>query len=204
MLYTDDVLNGIIDTAASSESFRNQCQAEIDALYTDNEQSVLWQCMENKPDLIQEDLTRIIRNNLNTAPPAALFRGISKKTMEYLEDFRYVGATIEFNRVMSFSRDWQVARNFASYSFYGTRNIFCINNAPYAYNYQEAIFKMICGAPPEEFNGAYPEATRKSNLHLVNDEDEFMFPAGTTLRVDLIETHPLNTLYTVWHLTVLN
>lgn len=204
MLYTDDVLNGIIDTAASSGSFRDQCQAEIDALYTDNEQSVLWQCMENKPDLIQEDLTGIIRNNLTKEIPTKLYRGISQKTMEYLESEGCVGGIINFDRVMSFSRDWQVAINFASYSFYGTRNIFCINNAPYAYNYQEAIFKMICGAPPEEFNGAYPEATRKSNLHLVNDEDEFMFPAGTTLRVDLIEKHPLNNLYTVWHLTVLN
>lgn len=203
MLYPSHKLTEYIN-AAKCEYFRENTQIEIDDQYSDLEQSTLWQCMENKPDTIQETLNKIIRKNLTSVVPDKLYRGISKKTLAYLESVGCVGATIEFDRIMSFSRDAGVAKNFASHNFYGTKNIFCINDAPFAFDYQEAIFKMICAAPPEEFNGLYPEATRVSNLQLVNDEDEMMFPTGTTLRVDSIEKHYKWQDYTVWNLSILS
>ncbi|QWQ55835.1 ADP-ribosylase [Escherichia phage P479] len=203
MLYASHQLAEYIN-AVKCEYFRENTQIEIDEIYSELEQSTLWQCMENKPDTIQETLNKIIRKNLTSVVPGKLYRGISKKTLAYLETVGCVGATIEFDRVMSFSKDFSVARNFASFSFYGTKNIFCINDAPFAFDYQEAIFKMICAAPPEEFNGLYPEITRSSNLQLVNDEDEMMFPAGTTLRVDSIESIYRWEDYKLWNLSVLS
>ncbi|AIZ01805.1 ADP-ribosylase [Escherichia phage vb_EcoM-VR5] len=203
MLYTTYKMNEFYDNIVCDD-FRDNAQGEINERFTDEEQSVLWQCMENKPDSIQETLNKIIRKNLTSVVPDKLYRGISKKTLKYLESVGCVGATIEFDRVMSFSKDFKVARNFASYNFYGTKNIFCINDAPFAFDYQEAIFKMICAAPPEEFNGLFPEITRATNLQLVNDEDEMMFPAGTTLRVDSIESVYGWQDYTLWNLSVLS
>jgi hypothetical protein len=203
MLYECTVLNDIIANT-KHDDFRANIQAEVDERFNDLEQSVLWQCMENKPDEIQETLNKVIRANLSSALPEKLYRGISQKTLKYLQGIACKGAEIKFDRVMSFSKDYNVARNFASYNFYGTRHIMCINDAPFAFNFQEAIFKLICGAPPEEFPGAFPDATRKANLNLVNDEDEFMFPAGTTLRVDSIERCKKNDLYTMINVTVLS
>ncbi|QBP35630.1 NAD--protein ADP-ribosyltransferase [Phage NC-G] len=203
MLYPSHKLAEFINNA-KCDDFRENTQIEIDEVYSDLEQSTLWQCMENKPDSIQETLNKIIRKNMTSVVPDKLYRGISKKTMKYLESTMCVGAVIEFDRVMSFSKDFNVARNFASYNFYGTFNIFCINDAPFVYNYQEEIFKMLCAAPPEEFPGAFPESTRVANLQLINDEDEMMFPAGTTLRVDSIERNPKWNNYTIWNLSVLS
>lgn len=203
MLYNPAKMNEFYDNV-KCDDFRENTQYEIDERFTDEEQSTLWQCMENKPDCIQETLNKIIRKNLTSVVPDKLYRGISKKTLKYLESVGCVGATIEFDRVMSFSKNSNVARNFASYNFYGTKNIFCINDAPFAFNYQEEIFKMICAAPPEEFPGAFPESTRVANLQLVNDEDEMMFPAGTTLRVDSIKSLYGWEDYTVWNLSVLS
>ncbi|QWY13261.1 NAD--protein ADP-ribosyltransferase [Escherichia phage vB_EcoM-ZQ3] len=168
---------------AQNPEYQDVLQYEIDSQFSDIEQSVLWQCMENKPDSIQQDLSAIVRRNWTSSVPETMYRGISKKTMATLDD-KGIGSIIKFDRVMSFSPVFGVARNFASYNFYGTFNMFCIKDAP------------SC-----EFNGAFPEATRRSNARLISDECEFMLPIGTTLRVDSIIQ---DGRYTIWNLSIVS
>ncbi|EMS9118433.1 hypothetical protein WLC71_002304 [Escherichia coli] len=185
---------------AQNPEYQDVLQYEIDSQFSDIEQSILWQCMENKPDSIQQDLSAIVRRNWSSSVPETMYRGISKKTMATLDD-KGVGSIIKFDRVMSFSPVFGVARNFASYNFYGTFNMFCIKDAPFAFNFREHMLNMILAAPSCEFNGAFPEATRRSNARLISDECEFMLPIGTTLRVDSIIQ---DGNYTIWNLTIVS
>ncbi|UPW39377.1 RNA polymerase ADP-ribosylase [Escherichia phage vB_EcoM_ESCO47] len=185
---------------AQDPVFQEDLQYKIDEVFSDSEQSTLWQCMENKPDCIQQELDSIIRKNWSSSVPTVLYRGISKKTLKMLDSVGCVGATIKFDRVMSFSSVFGVARNFASHNFYGTKQIFCVKNAPFAFNFRETMLDMILAAPSCEFSGAFPEATRRSNVRLVSDECEFMFPIGTTLRVDSVTEEGT---YRIWNLSII-
>lgn len=198
MLHNSFELKKIIDTC-SNEWAREGLQHNIDSIFTVEEQSILWQCMEDKTDDMQDKLNSIIRRNLSSDVPEKVYRGVSKRTLAWLSKLT-VGDRFAFDRVMSFSADYKVARNFASFNFYGTKNIICINDAAFAFNYQEIIMQLILAAPDCEFNGFDPQITRVNNLNLVNDEDEFMFPTGTTLRVDSIEYNKPD--YKIWNVSI--
>ena len=66
---------------AQNPEYQDVLQYEIDSQFSDIEQSVLWQCMENKPDCIQQELSSIVRRNWTSSVPETMYRGISKKTM---------------------------------------------------------------------------------------------------------------------------
>lgn len=186
---------------------RENAQTEVDSKFSDYEQSLLWQCMNDK---LNEDLhyglNSLIRKNLTTTVPVELYRGVNKRMKEQLLD-AVVGDEIRFDRVTSFSTDFSIARNFSTAGIYGTRTLFSIRNCPIAFDYCSTMLKVLAGAPDEEFHNFKSDSMGKPNraslTEMISDEKEWMLPPGTVLRiVDIREERetPLTLPVTVYHL----
>lgn len=184
---------------------REKIQAEVDKKFSDYEQMTLWRCMNDKEDPeLHKDLSPIVRKHISTVVPVELYRGVSG--FEISELLLDVGDTFTTERVKSFSSDFSTARQFAGAYCYGTHTILSIRNCPLAFNYQEHMLQMVLGAPDSEYmNKSFDE--RMDQLDMIESEQEFMFPIGTTFRVlsiDDLSHDPRSRNYTIYHLELVS
>ncbi|ARW57991.1 ADP-rybosylase [Serratia phage X20] len=182
----------------------------VNSMFSDYEQSLLWQCMNDKTcSNLHKDLSKVVSRHLSEHVPVELYRGISKTTLYQIQDLA-VGETFELNRVTSFSSDFATARQFAGTYCYGTRVIFSLRNVVKAFNYQEHMMNILLAAPESEFmyNESYANNDERGDkLDMVNGEDEWMLPIGTRLRIVNIEdvqNDPLTPAYVMYHLEIVS
>lgn len=179
-------------------------QHRTESRFSDIEQSVLWSCLNDKiGDDLHSRLNSIVNKNLTMDVSVELYRGLSRREAARWE-FSEVGDIIEFTRVMSFSHDFAIAKQFSGAYTYGTFCMFAIRNCPMAFNYQEAMHQMVMGAPDSEFVKGYNDQfDRLDKLTMIKDECEWMLPIRTKFRVvdvDLLAADPFQREVTIIHL----
>ena len=197
MLQVSTIKQLVLD---EEEKERLYIQQRVDEKFTDQEQSILWLCMNDKnTDYIHELLNPIVRKHLtSTVPP--LFRGISLLEANKIYDLAE-GETFTLNRVTSFSSDFSTAKQFASKWHYDSQIVFRIKNCPYAFNYQEEMIQILLAAPDEEFMGQMEvKEQREDKLDMVQGECEFMLPSEATYRIcssQAVKDYGVETVYTI-------
>lgn len=202
------VLKAHTDVVAEEEKERLYIQECIDAKFTDQEQSTLWLCMNDKnEDFIHERLNPIVRKHMNSTVPVELYRGVSRIERTKLEDLAE-GDEFTLDRVTSFSSDFSTAKQFAGRWHYNSNIILSMRNCPWAYNYQEDIINIVLGAPDEEYMGlAKVDEQRADKLDMVTGECEFMLPSEARYRIihieDQFQTDPNAMAYTIIHLELI-
>lgn len=189
---------------------RRQLESEVNKLFTDKEQVVLWKCLNDKvEDWVNAGLDKIIRRRMTTATPEVLYRGVNRRMLNVLCNIE-VGEIFTAEKVVSFSTDFNTARSFAGFGCYGTKTIISWSNPTMAYNYQEDMLKLLLAAPNCEFSSAPydPQAKidRKNKVNMVQDEQEWMMPIGTKFRVTSIEDVDFNPggMHTVYHVELIS
>lgn len=193
---------------AEEEAEREYIQARVDEKFSDWEQSVLWQCMNDKnEDKFHEQLNPIVRKHMSSTVPVELYRGISRLERSKIEDLD-VGDEFQLNRVTSFSSDFSTAKQFAGRWHYDTNIIFSMRNCPWAYNYYEDIMQIVLGAPSSEFMGKVVavDEQRLDKIDMIEGEQEFMLPSEARFRIVEIDTYrkdPNEPLYEVYHLELI-
>lgn len=178
------------------ENERKMLESEVSSLFTDEEQAVLWKCLNDKvEDWVNRGLDKIIRRRMTTATPEGLYRGVNRRMLNVLQTVD-VGEVFTAERVVSFSTDFNTARSFASFGCYGTKTVIRWSNPTIAYNYQEDMLKILAAAPNCEFSAApydpLAKIDRKNKINMVQDEQEWMMPIGTKFRVTSIEDVDFN------------
>lgn len=156
-------------------------------MFTDEEQSVLWRCMNDKicPDLCSK-LSRIIDVH-SEEYQFDLYRGVSNSLLTQLWG-KDVGDTLALNRVTSFSEDFNIARQFASYEIYGTKVILQVVGPTIAFPYSKHMQQILLAAPDSEFHGVNKDKHRKDNIDMVMNEQEWMINECTMLKIiDIID-----------------
>ncbi len=155
--------------------------------FTDEEESVLWRCMNDKIcPVLHKDLAVIIDNN-SEEYKFDLYRGVSNSLLRQLQD-KDVGETLMLNRITSFSEDFNVARQFASYEVYGTRTILHVVGPMLAFPYSKHMENILLAAPDCEFSGFDKNKHRMDNVDMVQNEQEWMINECTRLKiVDIID-----------------
>lgn len=202
------VLKAHTDAIAEEEKERLYIQERVDAKFTDQEQSTLWLCMNDKnEDFIHERLNPIVRKHMNSTVPVELYRGVSRIERMKLEDLAE-GDEFTLDRVTSFSSDFATAKQFAGRWHYDSNIILSMRNCPWAYNYQEDIINIVLGAPDEEYMGlAKVDEQRADKLDMVTGECEFMLPSEARYRIihieDQFQTGPNAMAYTIIHLELI-
>lgn len=152
---------------------------------SDYEQSLLWQCMNDKSgEIFHKDLSTLIMKRLSHCS-VPLYRGLSKTTFHKFTDLG-IGDEYLAKRVYSFSEDMGVAAEFASNWTYGTRTLLKIENVNKAFWYQDDIINILLAAPESEFIDE--PGKRGDNLDMVYHEAEWMIPIGSRLKIkDIID-----------------
>ncbi|BAQ22670.1 RNA polymerase ADP-ribosylase [Edwardsiella phage PEi20] len=202
------VLKAHTDSVAEEEKERLYIQERVDAKFTDQEQSTLWLCMNDKnEDFIHDRLNPIVRKHMNSTVPVELYRGVSRIERMKLEDLAE-GDEFTLDRVTSFSSDFATAKQFAGRWHYDSNIILSMRNCPWAYNYQEDIINIVLGAPDEEYMGlAKVDEQRADKLDMVTGECEFMLPSEARYRIihieDQFQTDPNAMAYTIIHLELI-
>lgn len=196
-----------VEAVREEEKERLYIQQRVDEKFTDEEQSTLWMCMNDKnDDFIHERLNPIVRKHMNSTVPVELYRGVSRIEARKLEDLAE-GDEFTLDRVTSFSSDFSTARQFAGRWHYDSNIILSMRNCPWAYNYQEDIINIVLGAPDEEFMGQMEKEQREDKLDMVTGECEFMLPKEARYRIVHIEgqfqTGPNAMTYTIIHLELI-
>ncbi|UIS65537.1 ADP-ribosylase [Enterobacter phage vB_EclM_Q7622] len=197
-----------VEAVREEEKERLYIQQRVDEKFTDQEQSILWLCMNDKnTDYIHELLNPIVRKHMNSTVPVELYRGVSRIEARKLEDLAE-GDEFTLDRVTSFSSDFSTARQFAGRWHYDSNVILSMRNCPWAYNYQEDITNIVLGAPDEEYMGlAKIEEQREDKLDMVTGECEFMLPKEARYRIihieDQFQTDPNAMAYTIIHLELI-
>lgn len=156
-------------------------------MFTDEEQSVLWRCMNDKicPELCTK-LAHIIDNH-SEEYKFDLYRGVSKSLLNQLQS-KNIGETMMLNRVTSFSEDIAIAREFASYNIYGTNVVLWVTGPVHAFPYSKHMQEILLAAPDSEFHGVNKDKHRKDNIDMVMNEQEWMINECTMLKiVDIID-----------------
>lgn len=197
MLQVSTIKQLVLD---EEEKERIYIQQRVDEKFTDQEQSILWLCMNDKnTDYIHELLNPIVRKHLTSTVPT-LFRGISLLEANKIYDLAE-GETFTLNRVTSFSSDFSTAKQFASKWHYDSQIVFRIKNCPYAFNYQEEMIQILLAAPDEEFMGLMEvKEQREDKLDMVQGECEFMLPKEATYRIcgsQAVKDYGVETVYTI-------
>ncbi|WZK93092.1 RNA polymerase ADP-ribosylase [Enterobacter phage vB_EclM_AS6] len=180
----------------SEEVERKMLESEVNSMFTDEEQAVLWKCLNDKvEDWVNRGLDKVIRRRMTTATPEVLYRGVNRRMLNVLQNVE-VGEVFTSERVVSFSTDFNTARSFASFGCYGTKTVIRWSNPTIAYNYQEDMLKILAAAPNCEFSAApydpLAKIDRKNKINMVQDEQEWMMPIGTKFRVTSIEDVDFN------------
>ena len=116
------------------------------SIFTEEEQSILWQCMNDKtcPELCY-NLSKIVDEHCEEYK-FDLFRGISKSLLNLLY-YKGVGDTFILPRVTSFSEDYEIAKSFASYEVYGTKTILHVVGPVFAFPYSKHMEQILLAAP---------------------------------------------------------
>lgn len=156
-------------------------------MFSDEEESVLWRCMNDKicPELCSK-LTNIIDDN-SEEYKFDLYRGVSNSLLRQLQN-RDVGEKIMLNRVTSFSEDFNIARQFASYEVYGTKVVLQVVGPVQAFPYSKHMQQILLAAPDSEFHGVNKDKHRKDNIDMVMNEQEWMINECTMLKIiDIID-----------------
>ncbi|ADB81516.1 RNA polymerase ADP-ribosylase [Enterobacter phage CC31] len=162
----------------SEEVERKMLESEVNSMFTDEEQAVLWKCLNDKvEDWVNRGLDKVIRRRMTTVTPEMLYRGVNRRMLNVLQNVE-VGEVFTSERVVSFSTDFNTARSFASFGCYGTKTIIRWSNPTIAYNYQEDMLKILAAAPNCEFSAApydpLAKIDRKNKINMVQDEQEWM------------------------------
>lgn len=182
----EKVMN-ILDKNVQIEISNKSIQSSYDSPFTDFEQSVLWRCMNDKicPELCK-NLSQIVDNNSEEFP-FDLYRGVSSSLLQQLYD-KDIGDTLDLRRVTSFSEDFNIARQFASYEIYGTRVILHVVGPVNAFPYSKHMMQILLAAPDSEFHGVNKEKHRKDNVDMVMNEQEWMINECTRMKIiDIID-----------------
>lgn len=138
----------------SEELERKMLESEVNSMFTDEEQAVLWKCLNDKvEDWVNRGLDKVIRRRMTTVTPEMLYRGVNRRMLNVLQNAE-VGEVFTSERVVSFSTDFNTARSFASFGCYGTKTVIRWSNPTIAYNYQEDMLKILAAAPNCEFSAA--------------------------------------------------
>lgn len=205
---TSEMFQKQVEAVREEEKERLYIQQRVDEKFTDEEQSTLWLCMNDKnDDFIHERLNPIVRKHMNSTVPVELYRGVSRIEARKLEDLAE-GDEFTLDRVTSFSSDFSTARQFAGRWHYDSNVILSMRNCPWAYNYQEDIINIVLGAPDEEYMGlSKVEEQREDKLDMVTGECEFMLPKEARYRIvnieDQFQTDPNAMAYTIIHLELI-
>lgn len=205
---TCEIFQKQVEAVREEEKERLYIQQRVDEKFTDEEQSTLWMCMNDKnDDFIHERLNPIVRKHMNSTVPVELYRGVSRIEARKLEDLTE-GDEFTLGRVTSFSSDFSTARQFAGRWHYDSNVILSMRNCPWAYNYQEDIINIVLGAPDEEYMGlSKVEEQREDKLDMVTSECEFMLPKEARYRIvnieDQFQTDPNAMAYTIIHLELI-
>lgn len=192
------------------EAMRQQLQKFIDNEFTDEDQAVLWKCLNDKvEDWVHRGLDRIIRRRITMDCPEVLYRGVNKRMLTVLQDTD-VGDEFTTSGVTSFTADFHTSRNFANHSMYGTKTIIKWDKPTMAYNYQEDMLRILTAAPDCEFSSSPYDKNaivdRRNKVGMVQDEQEWMMPVGTTFRVLRIEDveYDKGIQYVIYHVELLS
>lgn len=191
---SEKAYQGILDVAESikreEEKERRYIQDKVDAKFTPLEQSILWQCMNDKcSQILHDSLNPIVRRRMNTSIPAELYRGITLLEANKIYDLG-IGDEFTLGRVTSFSSDLSTAKQFCGKFHYNSNILFKLLNCPWGYNYQEDIIQIVMGAPDCEFN----TDSRIDKIDMLEGENEFMLPTEASFRI--IDINDVDT-YTV-------
>lgn len=187
------------------EEQRRLMEKEVDLILSTDEQSALWKCLNDKVDEeLNYKLSQLIRKRMSMNAPNGLYRGVNRRMYKMLVDLD-VGEEFTTQRVVSFSSELSTAREFSGHGIYGTKTIIRWLNPPMAYNYQEDMLMLLKVAPNCEFSSAPydPDAKidRRNKLEMVEGENEWMMPVGTTFRISSITEEnfgPGLTYYTIY------
>lgn len=177
----------ILDKNVQIETSNRIIQNNYESPFTDFEQSVLWRCMNDKvcPEMC-ENLSQIVDNNSEKFP-FDLYRGVSSSLLQQLYG-KDIGDTLDLRRVTSFSEDFNIARQFASYEIYGTRVILHVVGPVNAFPYSKHMMQILLAAPDSEFHGVNKEKHRKDNVDMVMNEQEWMINECTRMKIiDIID-----------------
>lgn len=156
-------------------------------VFTDEEQSILWRCMNDKicPELCTK-LSDIIDVH-SEEYKFDLYRGVSNSLLRQLQG-KDVGETLMLNRVTSFSEDFEIARHFASFKIYGTKVILHLVGPTLAFPYSRHMKQILLAAPDSEFHGIDKDKHRIDNVYMVENEQEWMINECTMLKIiDIID-----------------
>lgn len=152
------------------------------------EQSILWQCMNDKiGDEFHRNLDGIVRSHQNTNHDI-LYRGLSRRESRNFYDALIKGYPFEFGKVSSFTVDEKIACEFAGKWHYATHVVVEVKDCSIAFNYQHNMKALLITAPDSEFmrlNDSVGNIThrRSADIEMIDKEQERMLPIGTKFRV---------------------
>lgn len=152
------------------------------------EQSILWQCMNNKiGEEFHKKLDSIVRrhqiDNRDT-----LYRGLSCREAKAFYDALIKGEKFDFGKVASFTTDETIAREFAGKWHYSTFVVIEVNNCQQSFDYHTNMKSLLITAPDSEFirpNDLIDNVAqrRSANIEMIDKEQERMLPMGTRFKV---------------------
>lgn len=174
----------LLEQEEAEEKEREYIQARVDAKFTCLEQSLIWQCMNDKnTQQHHEMLNPVIRKHMSTSVPD-LWRGLTHIELRNIMDIE-PGDTFTLGRITSFSADEAKAREFAGYYTYNTKTMLELRNPGWAYNYYADMMDMLLGAPDSEFG----HEEREEKIDMVESEQEFMLPIEARFKLlDIVNT----------------
>ena len=152
------------------------------------EQSILWQCMNNKiGEEFHKKLDSIVRrhqiDNRDT-----LYRGLSCREAKAFYDALIKGEKFDFGKVASFTTDETIAREFAGKWHYSTFVVIEVNNCQQLFDYHTNMKSLLITAPDSEFmrpNDMIDNIAqrRSADIEMIDKEQERMLPMGTKFKV---------------------
>lgn len=193
-----DFISTVIEDNKAEEKEREFIQAKVDAKFTWLEQSLIWQCLNDKDSQSHHEMfNSLIRKHMSTSVPD-LWRGVTRIEAHKLMDIA-IGEEFSLNRVTSFSADYEKAREFAGTWVYASNIILELKNPGWAYNYYADIIDILLGAPDSEFG----HEEREEKIDMVESEQEFMLPVEARFKLLNIIQENKNPDYNIYQIELL-
>ena len=174
--------------------------------FTDVEQSILWQCMNNKVGENFHTVLNQIVNKHSEMCNETLYRGLSRRETAFLMQSIIDGKNpLNFEKVMSFSSNANIAHEFAGKWIYATHCILKIENPNVkVFDFQRAMKSLLILAPDSEFaHRLESDCARLADIDMVSSESEWMFPMETNYKIISHENTEINgVLYSVFNVTI--
>ncbi|AKJ73181.1 ADP-rybosylase [Klebsiella phage PKO111] len=152
------------------------------------EQSILWQCMNNKiGDAFHYKLDKIVRKHMNDNYDK-LYRGLSRREAKAFYQSLISGTPFDFGKVSSFTVDECIAREFAGKWHYATHVIIQLNECEEAFDFHHNMKALLITAPDSEFMRPNDDwdniaSRRSADIEMIDKEQERMLPMGTKFKV---------------------